>query len=59
MKVDIHINPGYSNLRSFIETIPEKFDELGSAKHLGRNHIRIVEVDGVKLVIKYFTLLSR
>ena len=58
MKIDIQINPGYINLRSFIESIPEKFDELGSAKHLGRNHIRIVEVDGKKIVIKYFKKIT-
>ena len=58
MKVDIQINPAYSNLKNFIESIPENFDELGNAKHLGRNHIRIVEVDGKKLVIKYFKKIT-
>lgn len=58
MKVDVQINPEYINLRSFIEIIPEKFYALGSAAHLGRNHIRIVEVDGKKLVIKYFKKIT-
>lgn len=58
MKVDIQLNPGYNHLRSFIESIPENFDELGSAAHLGRNHIRIVEVDDKKLVIKYFKKIT-
>ncbi|MEA5004983.1 MAG: lipopolysaccharide kinase InaA family protein [Rikenellaceae bacterium] len=58
MKVEIYINPKYCFLRNFIEKIPGNFDDLGVATHLGRNHIRIVEVDGRKLVIKYFKKIT-
>ncbi len=58
MKADIYINPKYSSLRNFIEKIPENFDDLGVATHLGRNHIRIAEVDETKLVIKYFKRIT-
>jgi len=58
MNTDIHINPKYQSLQSFIEGIPDNFDNIGEAIHLGRNQVRIVEVDGIKLVIKYFKRIT-
>jgi serine/threonine protein kinase len=54
MEEKIVINPDYEHLRSYIESIPEKFDSLGTVIKTGRNTIRKVEAQGVTLVIKSF-----
>jgi tRNA A-37 threonylcarbamoyl transferase component Bud32 len=62
MRVDIHVNPEFSSLTQFVELLPDNFDNIGEVIHLGRNQIRTVEINGEKLVIKYFkkiTLFNR
>jgi len=58
MKTNFYINPSYSPLKEFIENIPDRFDDLGEPLHLGRNQVRLVTVNGIKLVIKYFKRIT-
>jgi len=58
MKKEILVNPNYSQFKDFIEQIPDNFDTLGVPLRLKRNEIRLVEVNGVSLVIKYFRHLT-
>jgi hypothetical protein len=56
--VKAHINPTYSKLNSFIFGIPSLFPATGTPVHIGRNEVRIAEIDGIKLVIKYFKRIT-
>lgn len=58
MKTEIFVNPIFSYLTDFIEQTPEKFDCLGSEMHTGRNEVRLVDFDGLLLVVKYFKRIT-
>ena len=49
----IHINPKYLYLKDFILNIPAQFYEMGIPIHTGRNELRLVETENVKIVIKH------
>lgn len=53
-----YINPDYSELSNFILGIPSMSPSEGTPIHIGRNEVRIVEIDGIKLVIKYFKRIT-
>ncbi|MCL3853350.1 lipopolysaccharide kinase InaA family protein [Parabacteroides sp. GYB001] len=50
----IEINPKYNTLTSFIQTIPEQFDQSGSIVYEGRNVLRKYVVNNLQLVVKSF-----
>ncbi len=50
MKVLIH--PDYAHLSEFIRSIPERFEAEGRVLHNGRNTIKLLEAEGIPLVIK-------
>lgn len=56
----LKINPNYQSLNDFITSLPTSFALLSQATtlHQGRNIVKYVEVDGVKLVIKCYSTLS-
>lgn len=60
MRTDIIINPTYLSLSEYIKTIPDIFQSIGCEHvvHEGRNIIKWVEVDGLKLVIKKYNQIS-
>ena len=60
MRTDVIINPAYLNLSEYIKSIPDIFQSLRCehVMHEGRNIIKWVEVDGVKLVIKKYDRIS-
>jgi len=58
MRKEIYINPKYASLNNFINRIPEKFEQLGVLIHTGRNDVRDVDVDGVRVVIKSFIRIT-
>lgn len=58
MRSEIFINPNYSYLKDFVYQIPENFNSLGDIVHAGRNEVRVVNVNGISLVIKYFKQIS-
>lgn len=54
MSSNIFISPLFVNLGYYINTIPENFNNIGTVLKDGRNELRVVEIDGVNLVIKSF-----
>jgi len=58
MKTEICIDPNFSYLTDFIEQTPKKFGSAGSEIHTGRNEVRMVDFDGLFLVVKYFKRLT-
>lgn len=58
MKVELFVNPDYSHLSAFIKHIPEDFGKTGKVLHTGRNELRVIECDGVKLVAKSFNKIT-
>ena len=59
MKTEIYVNNKFRFLSEFFSGLPERFESLGTEIYRGRNEVRIVEVDGLKLAIKYFTAYIR
>lgn len=51
--ISISINPAYKHLRSFIESVPERFGE-GRLIYGGRNEIRVFNVSGKELNVKRY-----
>lgn len=58
MRKKIFITPSYYQLSDFVYQIPETFDTLGKIVHDGRNQIRIVDIEGISVVIKYFKRIT-
>ena len=54
MRIDI--NPKYKHLQSFLETLPENFNRLGTSIYKGRNEIKTIEIDGIILNVKSFKI---
>jgi len=54
MRIDI--SPKYKHLKNFLESLPENFDELGTSIYKGRNEIKIIETEGLKLNVKSFKI---
>jgi hypothetical protein len=50
----IIINPAYQFLTEFIHNLPNEFCSRGEVLYKVRNEVRLIEVDGVKLVVKKF-----
>lgn len=62
MKTEIYINPFYSYLKGFVNQIPNSFNWTGQVLHSGRNEVRVVNDNGLPLVVKYYkkiTLINR
>lgn len=55
----IHINPKYLYLKDLILSIPTHFHEMGTPIHTGRNELRLVEIENVKIVIKHFKKITK
>ncbi|GGZ35059.1 hypothetical protein GCM10007049_30590 [Echinicola pacifica] len=54
MKVDLVINPKYHYLEEYIKSIPQTFDHKGQLIYDLRNHVRVDQVSGARLVIKSY-----
>ncbi|RXQ94469.1 hypothetical protein EO244_09305 [Ancylomarina salipaludis] len=54
MRIDI--SPKYKHLKNFLERLPENFDKLGTSIYKGRNEIKIIETEGLKLNVKSFKI---
>lgn len=50
----IVINPKYEELRKFLLELPPVFGNLGEVTYQGRNQIRLIEYNGIKLNVKSF-----
>ncbi len=52
----IHINPKYKNLNNFINHLHEDFENIGDSIYKGRNEIKVIDVDDIKLNVKAFKI---
>ncbi len=50
------INPAFSEVTLFIQSLPEQFDKKGETLYKGRNEIKIFKHDGLKLNVKSFKI---
>lgn len=48
------LNEKYIAFKSYLESVPELFDSMGTSIYEGRNIVRVVEKDGIRFTIKYF-----
>lgn len=58
MKTEIFVHPIFSNLEDFIQQIAENFSDLGEEIYSGRNVVRLMNIDGKILVVKYFKRIT-
>lgn len=56
MATSITLNPLFENLRSFITQLPETFSSSGEILYQGRNEIRVIEKEGIRLNVKEFRI---
>ncbi|MDL2231411.1 lipopolysaccharide kinase InaA family protein [Porphyromonadaceae bacterium OttesenSCG-928-L07] len=54
MSVKTIINPAYNHLTSFIVNLPDSFEKEGHIIYNGRNEIRVIEKEGLKINVKRF-----
>ncbi|BAX78590.1 hypothetical protein [Labilibaculum antarcticum] len=52
----VHVNPKYNKLKSFLIELPDKFEEIGTSIYKGRNEIKVIEVEGIKINVKSFKI---
>ncbi|MDD4823587.1 MAG: tyrosine protein kinase, partial [Bacteroidales bacterium] len=50
----LHINPAFEHLRSFIESVPKRFEKEGETIYTGRNLIKVFEYQGLRINIKRY-----
>ena len=58
MKTEIFINPKYSILDDFIRQLPDNYSNLGELIYIGRNDVRIINVNGLLLAVKFFKRMT-
>lgn len=58
MYINYLTNPDFIDLEHFIKAIPYNFDKTGVVLKNNRNEIRIVELNGIKVVIKSFKKIT-
>ena len=58
MKKEIFINPLFLKYADLINKISENFGSAGKLTHSGRNEVRVIEENGIKLAAKYFRKIT-
>lgn len=58
MKTEIFLNKKYSYLDEFIRRLPNHFSDSGELIYIGRNDVRVMNVNGLILAVKYFKRLT-
>ena len=58
--MQILLNPRFMALNEFVQSLPDQFDTLPDAEvlHQGRNVVKMVEREGVRMVVKSYEHLS-
>ena len=54
MSIKYEINPAFIHLESYIRDLPTMFDTVGQLIYDARNQVRILELDGLRMVAKRF-----
>lgn len=52
--MNIILQPEYLQLNDFVKNLPLDFENLGTVLYKVRNEVRLIEVDGLKVVVKKF-----
>jgi len=58
MKTEVLINDKFYHLDKFIRQLPDNFSTLGEEIYIGRNDVRIVNVNGLLLAVKFFKKMT-
>lgn len=58
MKTKMILHPEYSHLADWVSQLPDSFSTQGKILVDGRNQVRVVEVGGEPLVVKYFKRIT-
>lgn len=58
MSLDVCVNPDFRHIKEGIVNIYQNYDVKGHVIFKGRNELRVVEIDGIRLVIKYFKRIT-
>ena len=58
MKTKVFINNKFSYLDNFFRQLPENFSQIGEEIYIGRNDVRIINVDGLLLAVKFFKKMT-
>lgn len=58
MKINVFVEQDFSGFRGAIESIPQIFDQIEDTLFEGRNEIKVIEIYGVKLAIKYYRKMT-
>lgn len=58
MKYRVKIHSDFYRFNNWIKALPETFDHQGKMLVDGRNQVKLIEVDGVKFVVKYFRKIT-
>lgn len=58
MQVKVRVNPDFNYLESFFKSLPTTFDDNGETIKEGRNEIKVIEYDNLKLCIKSFNKVT-
>jgi len=56
VKIDYALNPDFPEFESTVSTLPELFEQNDQSIHKARNELKIVELHGLKTVIKSFKI---
>lgn len=56
MKIDYELNPDFPEFESTVSILPELFGQNNQSIHKARNELKIVEIHGIKTVIKSFKI---
>lgn len=58
MGVKVRVNPDFNYIKSFLKSLPDTFDCNGETIKDGRNEIKVVEHENLKLCIKSFNKVT-
>lgn len=58
MKTETLINDKFAYLEDFIRRLPDRFSNSGEIIYIGRNEVRVININGLILAVKYFKRLT-
>ncbi len=58
MKTKIFVKEKFSSLNDFVRQIPDNYADVGTEIYSGRNDVRVINLNGLVLAVKYFKKLT-
>ncbi len=59
MKIRYEIMAGYEKLQPFVESLPQCFEKEGEIFYVGRNVVKVMDIQGYKLNVKRFLIPTK